>query len=215
MKKLLLFFAMLGLALAGQAQPTLSQTPLPEASKAYPVDSPNRTRSSEMATATKPDKHMRRHTDRRDALVWVDAMGKTVGRFSGENSMVVPYNNQLALLLGLTALDCPSPRLCTSYLGGARWNKDYTLLYASSDCSGQAYSAASTPATPYVGIPILDGETTYLYFFRLAEMGYVMLKSSFFNNQCTASQQGSSVFVAPSVGVIPAATIGAEPFTVK
>ncbi|MDB5868602.1 MAG: hypothetical protein JWP96_934 [Polaromonas sp.] len=216
MKKSLLFFATLGFALAGQAQPTLSQTPAPETSTAYPVASPNRTRSSEMATATRPDKHshhyFRHYKDDPDALVWVDATGKTVGRFSSENTMVVPFNNQLATLQGLQAVNCEN---ACKYVGGARWGAFFQLYYPTSDCSGQPYSASSTTATPYIGTPIVEGDTTYLYFFRLADMAVVTVNSGFANKQCRAFQQGFAVLAAPSVRVIPASTIGNEPFTVK
>lgn len=217
MKKLLLSFGALGLALAVQAQLTVSTTPAPD-----PDAGQNHQEASqpdEPVNGTRPDRHSRkRHrTDGPDALVWVDATGKTVGRYARQNSLVIPYNGQLAFVQGLQTSDCiPGGRTCTAYPGGgARWNTRYSLFYTSSDCTGQAYGPFGHGATPYSGIPIVDEGTTYIYFFEAGAMSPVTLNSSFAGNQCSTSVQGLTQSMAPSVGVLPALDLGAEPFMVK
>lgn len=217
MKKSLLFFATLGYALAAPAQPAVSQPASAEAMKAHPVASPSRTRSAELATVTKRDKHHRHHKDGLDELVWVDATGKTVGRFYDPATAVVAFNGQLAFVRGLTTVTCePSGGPC-SYAGGSRWRSlGNMLFYASSDCTGPVYSSPGTGYTPYFGFPVTEEEVTYIYFFRGADKGRVMLNSyAFESNQCRALPQGFSEEVVPVSGVVPASAVGVEPYAVK
>jgi len=215
MKELILTFGALGFALAALAQLTVSPTRLPDTRHNHQEAS----RPGEPADETRSDRHSRkRHrANGPDALVWVDATGKTVGRHARDNLLVVPFDNQLAFVLGLQTSDCiPGLRTCTAYPGeGARWNTRYPLFYTTSDCSGQAYAPVRFTATPYVGIPIVDKGTAYIHFFKMADLAPVALNSIFANNHCSSSVQGLSQPMAPSVGVIPALDLGVEPFTVK
>jgi hypothetical protein len=219
MKKLFLTFAMLGLALASQAQLTVSQPAAPEANRGgLKLHQP-----AERDAMNRPDKRTRRHhRDGPDALVWVDVNGKTVGRFASETSMVVPFKGQLAQILGLEAAALACPGECGNYLGPARWSQarwspGQSLWYTSSDCSGQAYMGSRVAATPYVGTPIVEEDTTYIYFSRMADIGPVVWKSRFERNQCRASEvlQGATATLIPVVGVIPASALGTEPFTAR
>lgn len=216
MKHVFLPLATLGLALAAQGQPTVSQNAT-GASPPYSVASPNRTRAAELVSAAPRDGHHRHRRDDQDALVWVDATGKTVGRFASDTTMVVSYHHQTALLGGLTSVSCTTPAPC-SPLDGARWNAvptDFLVYYPTPDCSGQSYLTFSTPATPYVGVPVMDGGSTYIYFSRVTDAAIVLLKSNFANNQCRALLRQFESFAAPTLAVIPASVIGTEPFTVK
>lgn len=208
MKKVVLSFATLALALAGHAQPTTA----PSAQKTYPVASPNRTLSTALAAASKPAKPAPQPAAPA-ALVWVDATGKTLGRFANEGSMVASYNDQLAVIPGLTGLSCTGD-VCV-YEGGARWSSDFALYYESGNCSLTPYATNYTPATPYIGIPIKDAGITYLYYFRMADLAVRTMYSRFDGLQCSAIEGGFTSRLAPSVGVVPASTFGVEPFTVK
>jgi hypothetical protein len=228
MKKLLLFMTTLGLALAApaqaQPQPARSQNLALDDSQTYPVASPNRTRAAELDFRAKRDKHNHHSGHPKvkvepDALVWVDANGQPAGRFSSDNAMVVHYNDQLALLLGLTSVRCTSPDStgqCT-YLGGARWGEpqQIKISFTTFDCSGPSYLPSSTPATPYLGIPVLDGDRTYLYLAKVSDAVEVILRTTFFNNRCEALERQFPVIAYPTHAVIPASAIGMEPFTVK
>lgn len=226
MKKLLLFMTTLGLALAApaqaQPQPARSQNLALDNGQTYPVASPNRTRAAELDFRAKRDKHNHHSGHPKvepDALVWVDANGQTAGRFSSDNAMVVHYNDQLALLLGLTSVRCTSPDStgqCT-YLGGACWGEpqQIKISFTTFDCSGPSYLPSSTPATPYLGIPVLDGDRTYLYLAKVSDAVEVILRTTFFNNRCEALERQFPVIAYPTHAVIPASAIGMEPFTVK
>ena len=225
MKKLLLFFWALGLALAVTAQPDASLSSAPDARMAEQVASPNRIRSAELANDAKRGDHHHRHPRHRadgpDALVWVDAGGNTAGRYIDDISMLVTFDSQLALVRGLVTIVCPPPTFTFTYLGGSRWDplspKDLgdALYYTSSDCTGPAYSRFLSPATPYVGVPISEGDTKYIYFFKMADRARLTLYSAFANNQCSATPEGFTLVAAPSAGVVPASDLGVEPFTVK
>jgi hypothetical protein len=221
MKKCLLPFATLGLALAAQAQLFVSPMPVPDAGLNSPAVSPGRTGPAELNTATQLEKHFgkRHHLHGPDALVWVDATGKTVGRYANDNLLVVPFKGQLAVIQGLQTSDCiPGGRACTEYPGGgARWNTRNPLYYTNNDCTGQAYSPAVFTATPFIGMPIEEEGTTYIYFFKTTAIDPARVTSTFAGNQCSASlpPRGFALPLAPLVGVIPALDLGAEPFMVK
>jgi hypothetical protein len=219
MKKIFLSFGTLGFALAAPGQPAVSQPPRPEAMNAYSVASPNRVRSAELANVTRRDKHRHKHhhhTDGPDALAWVDATGKTVGRLYDEFSMVVPFNNEQALVYGVGGVPCDTS--CTD-IEGVRWLRTAVFYYQSSDCSGLAYSPIGGVTTPYAGYVAAEGGTTYIYFFKMRAMAPVALKSIFTERQCQAFQSrptpDGTQLAAPLVGAIPASAFGIEPFMLK
>jgi hypothetical protein len=215
MKQSCLYLVALGLAMGGP--PALSQDQLPDIRLGLSVASPTRTQSSALANATKPavDRYLRHRRDDQDALVWVDVTGKTVGRFASDTTMVVPFNGQQALIRGMAIRRCVSG--CSEPLLPAVWGPgvDFPLLFASSDCTGQAYTTENTAATPYVGTPAVDRGTTYIYFFRLAAMSTVVVNSRFSASQCRAVFPGESTRVAPAAAFLPASALGTEPFAVK
>ena len=218
MKKLPLFFATLGCALAVHAQPGVSQPVSPEALKDYPAASPNWTWTPEFSAATRRYKHHHHHKDKLDALVWVDATNKTVGRFYDESSMVVTFNDQLALVRGLRVFTClPLGGACI-YAGGSRWFDlplANPLYYVSSDCTGQAYSFTRTTPATYYGFPVEKADAMYIYFFKLADRAQVMLNSFFTSKQCRATPQGFNGEVVPAAGMLPVSVLGLEPYAVK
>jgi hypothetical protein len=213
MKTLLLTIATLGLAGASHAQLTVVQPAPPQTNRAtLTAQMP-----AERNALSRPYPHGHRHRRGQDPLVWVDADGKTVGRFASETSVVVPFKGQLAQVLGLEAAAEACQSGCGGYLGRARWSMAHSLWYTSSDCSGQAYMASRVTTTPYVGTPIVEADTTYIYFSRLADITTVVWKSRFERNQCLAggNPQGLSASLFPVAGVIAASELGAEPFTIK
>ena len=219
MKKHFLSFGALGFALAIPSQPAVSQPLIPEVMQAFPVASPNRTHPANLATATWQGKHRYKHhhhKNRPDALAWVDVTGKTVWRFYEENSMVVPFNNEQALVYGVKGIPCEAS--CTD-VEGVRWFRTAVFYYLSSDCSGPAYSPFGGITTSYAGYVDVDRGTTYIYFFKMADKAPVALKSYFTERQCQALQakpnSDGTLLAAPLVGVIPASAFGIEPFTLK
>jgi hypothetical protein len=212
MKKLRLSFVALGLALTVQTQPAAAQgLEIPN------IPSPNRLRSTDLAAATEAAGNAYRRPRKvdQDPLVWVDSNGQAVGRFSSVDTMVIPFNGEQALVRRLLS-NCTLASPCASAYH-ATWSNGYEnwIWYLSRDCTGQAYTAATTSATPYVGTSVELGGTTYIYVFQLTRMSSEQPNSFLSLLGCTATGTAGPLLLSPAVAILPSSALGTEPYGVK
>lgn len=148
-------------------------------------------------------------------VTWIDSIGKTVGRALTENSVLVTYEDQTAILDGLSSdRVCDANGACT-FPGGMNWSKYFAVYYVSKDCTGQAYSQVPTQATPYKGTPIVDGGETYIYMARGADNARMTLGSFFTAGVCYDAFKQYQEYAAPVIAALPASTFGTGPFFIK
>lgn len=215
---MLLVVALIGTSLGTYAD----QTPGPsrdakkmDKSKSYRVASPNRTYSKSWGNSHRHSKPRRaeKSEPNTDVIVWVDATGKTIGRALSSN-LLLPFQGQLALIAGLDSdRNCDANDVCT-FSGGIDWNRNYSVYYTSSDCSGAAYSFGGNQGTPVSGVPVFEGDT-YIYLSKSADTTRTSVSSYFINQVCYAFSEPYPVYVAPVTAVIPASDIGVAPYSLK
>ncbi|MDB5868828.1 MAG: hypothetical protein JWP96_1160 [Polaromonas sp.] len=224
MKPLVISLALLSLVVASHAQQLPGAASLSKQIESFQfpsVASPNRVDSATWASSNKFNRN--KHPGDKDgasgppAIVWVDSTGKTIGRALATNSMLVTYENQPAMLTGLESdRSCNAANVCTHQSGGNRWSAFYTVYYLSTDCTGTPYLPYSGFGTPYVGVPVIDGDATYIYILKVTDTTRVNVNSSYVNNTCRSVRGG--VFpsdAAPVTAVVPASTFGAAPYFLK
>jgi len=219
MKPLLTSLALLGLALTGQAQP------LPGPGARGPgglqqVASPNRTASGALANADKADRARRADKGGKvstDAIVWVDATGRTVGRAINTNAVLLTYDGQPTILTGLEVDQvCDAGGVCSYASSGNRWSSYFSVYYTSPDCSGTPYLPYGGFGTPYVGVPVVDADGTYIYLLKVTDTVRVNAASSYSNNTCSAIRGGElPLDAAPVSAVVPASSFGRPPYFLK
>ena len=223
MKPLLTSLALLGLALASQAQPlpgTAPQGAFRDSGGLQGVASPNRTASMALANADKSARNRRADKDGKvstDAIVWVDATGRTVGRAINTNAMLLTYDGQPAILTGLEVDQaCDAGGACSYASGGNRWSSYFSVYYTSPDCAGTPYLPYGGFGTPYVGVPVVDAGATYIYLLKVTETVRVSAGSSYTNNTCHSIRGGElPLDAAPVSAVVPASTFGRPPYFLK
>jgi hypothetical protein len=211
--------ALLGIAVACYAQEPTSQNTggkqLVE-TNSQPVASPNRTSSRDWARSLKSHKFIKGNEDKSSpkagAPVWIDSKGQTVGRKRpGGPSILVPFENELMEITGLSNLDCELNGNCT---GGLTWNKFRAVFFTSSDCTGTPYVPNSSLSTRYYGIPVVEGSETFIYISDNRQTVSPAINSAFANNICFRPQRFDPTS-APAIAVVPASNFGTEPFFIR
>lgn len=224
MKPLVLSFALLSLAVASHAEQPAAATQAPQIdmSKSQSVPSPNRTESRTWASSEKLIKRNKHRGDKdgsssTDAIVWVDSTGKTIGRAIGTNAMLVTYDNQPATLTGLEGdRSCSANNVCVFKSAGNRWSPFFTIYFLTDDCTGTPYLPYGGFGTPYAGVPVIDGDTTYIYILKVTDTTRVTVNSSFVNNACRSVRGGAFPSdAAPVTAVLPESAFGVAPYFLK
>lgn len=219
----LTFLAIAASSQAHQSLPDIRDGKKVDPAVARQIASPNRTSSQTWANNHRRFKndHPNKNRVERAAAVqpgpvlWVDANGKTLGRALAETSVLVPYEDQTAVLDGLSSdRVCDVKGTCT-FPGGMNWSDYFAVYYPSRDCTGPAYSTVATAATPYKGIPVKDNGETFIYMARGADNVSIETKSYFTDGTCYAYTQPYPVYAAPVTAVLPASTFGTGPYYIK
>jgi hypothetical protein len=211
--------ALLGIAVACYAQEPVSQDSSKKQSvetNSQPVASPNRTSSRDWARSLKSHKSIKGDEEKRSpkvgAPVWIDSKGQTVGRkVPGSPSILVPFENELMEITGLTNLDCVLNGDCT---GGLTWHNFGAVFFTSSDCTGTPYVPNSSLLTRYHGIPVVEGSETFIYISDNRQTVSPAINSAFAGNICFRPQRFDPTS-APAIAVVPASNFGTQPFFIK
>jgi hypothetical protein len=199
-----IFLAIAASSALAQTAPTTLDT-----SKLTRVASPNRTLSSTLA-ATSKAKVGGDHVST-TALVLVDATGKTLGRFSGSYSLILPYNNQfLNVYLG-SDYDYVNKKYNST---GFAFSPN-SVFYTTSDCTGTAYQSFQTPGTQYVTFTVLDAGQYFLYIGDSANSVNTTVLSVFGSAPGACFSTNFTQPLIPLTTVIPASQIGTPPFFLK
>jgi hypothetical protein len=210
--------ALLGIAVACQAQEPSSQDPSGKQlveTNSQPVASPNRTSSRDWTRSLKSHKFVKGTDDKRSpkvgAPVWVDSKGQTVGRkMPGSPSILVAFENELMEITGLNG-DCDLNLDCT---GGLTWSKFSAIFFTSSDCSGTPYVPRSSLLTRYNARPVVEGSETFIYISDNRQTVSPAINSAFAGNICSRPRRFDPTS-APAIAVVPASNFGTEPFFLK
>jgi hypothetical protein len=211
--------ALLGIAVACYAQEPIlhdSRGKQIVETSSQPVASPNRTSSRDWARSLKSYKAGKDNDDKRSprigAPVWIDTQGQAVGRkMPGRPSILVPFESGLLEITGLRTFDCEVSGECT---GGLTWEKFRAVFFTSSDCTGTPYVPNSSLLTRYHGIPVVEGNETFIYISDNRQTVSPIIKSAFAGDICFSPQRFDPTS-APAIAVIPASNFGTQPFFIK
>jgi hypothetical protein len=223
--------ALMGIVFAGYAQQPAGKNAIGQQidePNSQPVASSNRTSSKDLARSLKANSFNKNNDDKDPsktaALVWVDSMGKTLGKaivgtpLGIPSAMLVPFENELAILEGLeSVVKCDQNGVCTSPVG-ITWRADrFSLLYTSADCTGTPYATVGTYGTAFKGFPIMDSGETFIYVFKISQATRVSIRSSFNTTRKSscASVGPLPINAIPVAAVVPASTFGTEPYFLK
>ena len=210
---------------AQQAPGEISQLKQLEALRSQQVSSPNRITSITLANTSKLSDvnkllggiGLHSNTGNKSAIIWIDSTGRVIGRALGSSSILTSYENQLATLTGLEAdQTCDKSGVCSYKSGGTRWSPYYSVYYLSTNCTGTPYLPYGGFGTPFVGIPVIDGDSAYIYILKVMNTSRVEVNSSYVNNTCHLIRGGSlPLDAAPVTIVVPASTFGTPPYFLK
>jgi hypothetical protein len=227
MKSIATSLVLISIAMASHAQQTPGASPQSKSidtSRLQGVAGPNRTASMTMADSGKSGRHWHggRNWDSSgaDAILWVDSTGRTIGRAISSNTVLLNYENQLTALTGLEADQTCTVNGCVYNNAGNRWSSSSSVYYPSADCTGTPYLQPYLPyggfGTPSVGIPVVDGDTTYIYLFKVTDTKRVTVGSSYSNHICYFIRSGFfELDAAPVTAVVPASAFGQQPYFLK
>jgi hypothetical protein len=144
-------------------------------------------------------------------------VGRALGIGGGDSNVLVTFDNGLIALTGLVPeRTCGLNAVCTfTFSGGANWNSFSSVLYTSTDCTGDAYISSIGTGRPINGIPIFDNGETFIYLYDLSKNISKTILSVFSNGSCSTSFSNFPQDVSPVTAVVPASVFGVTPFFLK